>query len=156
MKTKILALGMLACFMFVGCNKDDNEKTTTIESGDIVANAKIDNVADDVAQIVENQSNATPAGRYSSLTSDCLTVTTTQSGDTFTRTLDYGSTNCLLDNGNYVRGKIIITFMNDFTALTRTLNYSFENFYHNDRHIEGNRTVVKQGWQMVTSDLRLI
>jgi hypothetical protein len=143
MKTKILALGLLTIFSFVSCNRDDKEISSSINSSDIVENAKIDNVGDDVAQIVDSQSNATPAGRFSSLTSDCLNVSTTQNGNTWTRILDYGTANCLLDNGNYVRGKIIIFFQDDFDAATRTLNFSFENFYHNDRHVEGNRTVVK-------------
>lgn len=141
MKTKILALGFFAALLFISCSKD-NEKTT-VSSNDIVDNAKIDNIGDDVAQIVESQSNETAEGRYSNLASGCLTVTTTQDGDTYTRTLDYGNVNCTLSNGNRVRGKIIIVFQNDFIAETRTLNFSFENFYHNDRHVEGNRTVVK-------------
>jgi hypothetical protein len=143
MKTKILALGFFAAFLLLSCSKDKDNEKTTISSSDIVDNAKIDNVGDDVAQIVDSQSNSTPAGRYNSLASGCLMVTTTQDENTYTRTLDYGTTNCLLDNGNYVRGKIIIVFQNDFDATTRTLNFSFENFYHNDRHVEGNRTVVK-------------
>ncbi len=143
MKTKILALGFIAIFIMVSCSKDDKQSSSSISSSDIVDNAKIDNIGDDVAQIVDSQSNEAPAGRYNSLASDCLQVETTYNGNTWTRTLNYGTTNCLLDNGNYVRGKIIITFQNDFDAATRTLNFSFENFYHNDRHIEGNRTVVK-------------
>jgi len=143
MKTKILALGFVAILSMVSCTKNEKETSSSMNSSDIVTNAKIDNIGDDVAQIVDSQSNATQAGRYSSLTSGCLNVSTTQDGSTWTRTLDYGTTNCLLDNGNYVRGKIIITFQDDFDAATRTLNFSFENFYHNDRHVEGNRTVVK-------------
>ncbi|MBK8600258.1 MAG: hypothetical protein IPN80_06565 [Flavobacterium sp.] len=144
MKTKILALGFLAILSIVSCTKNEKEtSSSSINSSDIVANAKIDNIGDDVAQIVESQSNATEAGRHSDLAAGCLTVSTSQNGSTWTRTLDYGTTNCLLDNGNYVRGKIIITFQDDFDAATRTLNFSFENFYHNDRHVEGNRTVVK-------------
>ena len=144
MKTKILALGFIAILSIVSCTKNEREtSSSSINSSDIVTNAKIDNIGDDVAQIVESQSNATEAGRYSDLAAGCLTVTTTQNGSTWTRTLDYGDTNCLRDNGNYLRGKIIITFQDDFDAATRTLNFSFENFYHNDRHVEGNRTVVK-------------
>lgn len=145
MKTKILALGMVSCFLFVGCNKDDNNEN--IKSADVVSSSKIDPISDDVSEIVETQSNETAAGRSSSATenflSDCATVTTTQSGNTVTRTIDFGTTNCTLNNGNTVRGKIILTFTNDWTALTRTINYAFENFYHNDRHVEGNRTVVR-------------
>ncbi len=141
MKTKILALGFFAALLFISCSKD-NEKTT-VSSSDIADNAKIDNIGDDVAQIVESQSNETAEGRYTNLASGCLTVTTTQDGDTYTRTLNYGDTNCTLSNGNRVRGKIIIVFQNDFVAETRTLHFSFVNFYHNDRHVEGDRTVVK-------------
>ena len=143
MKTRILVLGFIAILFMVSCSKNEKETSSSMNSSDIVANAKIDNIGDDVAQIVDSQSNATEAGRYSSLTSGCLNVSTTQNGSTWTRTLDYGTTNCLLNNGNYVRGKIIIIFQDDFDATTRTLNFSFENFYHNDRHVEGNRTVVK-------------
>ena len=120
MKTKILALGFIAILSIVSCSKNEKESSSSMTSSDIVANAKIDNIGDDVAQIVDSQSNATEAGRYSSLTSGCLNVSTTQNGSTWTRTLDYGTTNCLLDNGNYVRGKIIITFQDDFDAATRT------------------------------------
>jgi hypothetical protein len=145
MKTKILALGMVSCFLFVGCNKDDN--TGTIKSADVVSSSKIDPISDDVSQIVETQSNEIAAGRSAAVAedflSDCATVTTTTSGNTVTRTINFGDTNCTLNNGNTVRGKIILTFTNDWAATTRTINYSFENFYHNDRHVEGNRHVVR-------------
>ena len=142
MKTKILGLGFITIFLLVSCNKEDKQ-TSSINYSDIVDISKIDNIGDDVAQIVVSQSNETVAGRYSNLSSGCLNVSREQNGTTWVRTLDYGSTNCLQNNGNYLRGKIIITFQNDFNLSTRTLNFSFENFYHNDRHIEGNRTVVK-------------
>lgn len=148
MKTKILALGVLACLLFVGCNKDDNDKNESFNSSDVVTASKIDLISDDVSQIVETQSDETAAGRSTATTenflSDCADVTTTISGNTVTRTLDFGLTNCTLNNGNTVRGKIILTFTNDWTALTRTINYTFENFYHNDRHVEGNRTVIRR------------
>ncbi len=143
MKTKILAIGFITIFLLASCNKEDKQ-TLSLNSSDIVDNSKLDNISDDVAQIVESQSNETVAGRHSSLSSGCLlNINTEQNGTTWVRTLDYGPTNCLQNNGNYLRGKIIITFQNDFNQATRTLNFSFQDFYHNDRHIEGNRTVVK-------------
>ena len=148
MKTKILALSLVASLFIISCAKD-NPADNPISVTDVSLSGKIDNVADDVAQVAESQSNETPsiAGRNSNSTasvlSSCATVTTAQTGNTWTRTVDFGSVNCTLNNGNHVRGKIIITFTNDFTALTRTISYSFNNFYHNDRHVEGNQTVVK-------------
>lgn len=147
MKTKILMLGMILSVLSISCTKDSAVETP-INATDVAANAKIDNVSDDVSQIVESQSNEVEvAGRMSSATesflTSCATVTTIKTGNTWTRTVDFGTVNCALPNENLVRGKIIITFTNDFLATTRTINYSLENFYHNDRHVEGNRTVVK-------------
>ena len=154
MKTKILMLGMALSLLSIGCNKDDNNNTTTpsspLTAAEVKDNDEMDKVSDDVAYIAESQSDAEVAGRPASTLDNGFLgscgsagISTTISGSTYTRTIDFGATNCTLFNGNTVRGKIIITFTNDFTASTRTINYSFLNFYHNDRHIEGSRNVVK-------------
>jgi hypothetical protein len=148
MKTKILALSLVASLFIISCTKD-NPADNPISATDVSLSGKIDNVADDVAQIAESQSNENPsiAGRNSnstaSLLSSCATVTTVQTGNTWIRTIDFGNTNCITNIWGHVRGKIIITFTNDFTAATRTISYTFDNFYHNDRHVEGNQTVVR-------------
>lgn len=146
MKTKFLVFGLVSCFLFVSCNKDE-QTSSAINAADVAANVKMDNISDDVLQVVESQSNETLSGKANlvndSFLTSCATVSTLQSGTTWTRTVDFGTTNCMLANGNNVRGKIILTFTSDFLALTRTITYAFENFYHNDRHVEGIRTVVK-------------
>lgn len=147
MKSKILMLAIISCMLTISC--ENEEKTYIVSGSDIESDTKIDNVSDDVLQIVTSQSNAeeSSAGRSSSnagsFLTNCATVNTVVDGNSRTRTVDFGTTNCTLANGNLVRGKIIISFTNDFDALTRTINYSFENFYHNDRRVEGSRTVVK-------------
>lgn len=146
--TKLLLFGMLFSLLAVGCSKEENTvPAAPVNSEEVAANAQMDNISDDVLQIAESQSNQEPAGRSTAeaqnFLTECATVTTVQSGSTWTRTIDFGTTNCALYNGNMVRGKIIITFTNDFAATTRTISYAFEDFYHNDRHVEGNRTVVK-------------
>ena len=148
MKAKKRVFGMLLSLLIISCNKDENQiASPTNNAQEVADNAKIDNVSDDVLQIVESQSNETTAGRSiyktQSFLSDCATVNTVQNGNTWTRNIDFGSANCSLFNGNTVRGKIILTFTNDFTATTRTISYAFDNFYHNNRQVEGNRTVVK-------------
>jgi len=150
MKTQILVLGMALSLFVIGCNKDDDNNTpaTPLTAAEVRANAEMDNISDDVGYIAESESDETSsAGRTSggnpSFLSGCAEVTTTISGTTWIRTIDFGTTNCTLFNGNMVRGKIIISFTNNFAATTRNISYSFENFYHNNRHVEGNRTIVK-------------
>ncbi|PWA06511.1 hypothetical protein [Flavobacterium psychrotolerans] len=166
MKTKILMLGMILSVLSISCTKDDNSQVDTpISATDITANAKIDDVSDDVLQVVESQSNeVASAGRMSSpsenaLGSGTIEITTDKTGNTWTRTINFG-TSYTLYNGNIVSGKIIVSFTYDgLNSNTRTINYKFENFYHNNRHIEGNRTVVKttlsNGHPQATIDLNM-
>lgn len=151
MKTKIILLGMALSLATIGCNKndDDNANVTPIGQSDVKANSEMDNIGDDVLEIAENYSNESMGGggvggeTFLGLCGDGG-ITTQQNGDTWIRTIDFGADNCQLWTGNQVRGKIILTFSNDFAANTRTISYAFDNFYHNNRHVEGNRTVVKR------------
>jgi hypothetical protein len=117
MKTKILALGLLVFFSFIGCNKDENNQTTTAFSSDEAkVNSKIDLANDDVSDIVEGQFNDTQnsvAGRYSETPANsslpaCATVernpafgTPLTPGTAVTKTITFDETvGCTLANGN--------------------------------------------------------
>jgi len=146
MKTKMLLLGAIFSLAVIGCNRDDDNNNAPIAANDVQANSQMDNIADDVLAITEMESDEFEVDRTAggqTFIAGCATISTEQNGNTWIRTIDFGTNNCTLYNGNEVRGKIILTFTNDFDAATRTISYSFDNFYHNDRHVEGNRTVIK-------------
>lgn len=167
MKTRILILSAAFAFFAAGCNNDDDSNPTAAVSpmnqSDVKANQDMDDISDDVTQIAESQSDEATAGRGNDpgFLAQCGfdIDTNTSGGTTWVRTLNFGETNCTLWNGNRVRGKIILTFNTDWTAQTRTITYAFENFYHNDRRVEGNRTVVRRilenGHPQATIDLNL-
>lgn len=149
MKTKNLILGaLLSIGLFISCDiKDKIEDNIPLSSDDVNTETKIDAAIEDVAFIAEDQyttqqaittkpSVVTPGNLPS-----CATVTTVVTNDSYTRTVDFGITGCTLANGNTIKGKIIISFSKDLTALTKTLSYTLENFYHNGRLIQGNRTL---------------
>lgn len=149
MKTKILLFGaFVALSFFISC--DSNEKTeanSAISNEEITADASIDVAVDDVTAIAEDQyavqksaSNRTSEG-FHSILPDCATVTIVKTNTTWTRTIDFGTEGCTLHNGNVLKGKIIISASNDFATLTRSITYSFVGFYHNNKHIEGSRSI---------------
>lgn len=147
MKKKILLLGMALSLVAIGCNKDNDgdNYVTPIANNDVKANSEMDQITDDVSYIAESESNEEISGRGggASFLGACATINTEQGDATWIRTIDFGAVNCTLFNGSQVRGKIILTFSADFDANTRTVSYAFDNFYHNDRKVEGNRTVVR-------------
>jgi hypothetical protein len=149
MKTKILLLGMALSFVTIGCNKDDdnNNYTAPIAANDVKANSEMDDITDDVLYITESESDEEISGRTgggATFLGACASISTETGDATWIRTIDFGAENCMLFNGNYVRGKIILTFTADFDANTRTVSYAFEDFYHNDRKVSGDRTVVRR------------
>jgi hypothetical protein len=56
----------------------------------------------------------------------CATVTTV-TNDTWTRTIDFRE-GCALQNGNLVKGKIIVSASRNFAELTKSISISFVNF----------------------------
>lgn len=144
MKTKML-LGFAALSLaFASCNREDdavfNAQTAKIS-------AQIDMLADDVSAIAEEQyseqeaASGRPANAQSLLPS-CAVVTTTFTDDTWTSVVDFGDTGCALANGNVVTGEIVVSGSTNFDQASYEVDYTFNNFYHNDRHVEGTRHVT--------------
>lgn len=149
MKARIFSLFIAIGIIAVSCNKDENATSgKEITKEEIATENKIDNSIDDVDTVVEEgylmQSNA--GGKIlnsSRFFSDCATITSALSGNTWSVTIDFGTTGCELSNGNILKGKIILSFTNDFQAMTKVISYTFENFYHNDISLNGNKTFTR-------------
>jgi hypothetical protein len=163
MKTKILALGFFAILSIFSCNRDDKETNGVITADETAVNAKIDIASDDVTEIVESefvetQNNSATENRSSGSSSPssrlliCGTVervpafgTPLTPGTEVTKTITFGNENggCTLANGNVLQGKIKVTFIYQPAATTQTINYEFENFFHNQIELNGNRTFTR-------------
>ena len=151
MKTKIvsgIAIVMLSFFISCDSSNDGNDNNPTMTAKDIAVNSKIDVAIDDVVYIVEDQYTAQQSISNRSSTASksilptCATFTTVLVDGTWTRTIDFGSAGCTLPNGNVLKGKIIISFSNDFTSKSRTLSYRFVDFYHNGKLLQGNKSIT--------------
>lgn len=137
---------------FIGCNSD--EKTNdgsgaAITNEEIITNSKIDASIEDVTNIAEDQFssqiniNAKPGGPIKNFLPSCATITTVLTNNTWTKTVDFGVEGCTLNNGNTVKGKMIVSFSNDFSSSTQTISYTFEGFYHNGRKLQGSKSIVR-------------
>ncbi len=150
MKTKSIILANLFAFILFSCSSNEPlSDTTSVSSNDIILTAEVDATLDDITTIAEDQfsEQISITGKSSvlrkSILPDCATITTVLTNSTWTRTIDFGTDGCTLRNGNTVKGKIIISFINDFTALTHTISYTFEGFYHNGKLVEGNKSISR-------------
>lgn len=77
--------------------------------------------------------------------SGCATVTKDTLSNPRVITIDFGSVNCECNDGRFRRGKIIITYTGKYFEEAATKNIAFEDYYINDNHVEGSRTVTNKG-----------
>ncbi|MBF4494599.1 hypothetical protein IR010_18815 [Flavobacterium sp. MR2016-29] len=153
MKTKFLFIGTLvALSFFISCNSDEKTNdgsSAKISNDEIITNSTIDASIDDVTNIAEDQFNAQqniaakPSGPVKNFLPSCATITTVLTNNTWTRTVDFGVEGCTLENGNSVKGKMVISFSNDFSASTQTISYTFDGFYHNGKKLQGSKSIVR-------------
>jgi len=148
----MIALVSLSVVLFMGCqNQEDltQDQATAISNEEVVSDVEMDNIVDDVSTITEDQfgvqqnlssKSSTP---YKSMLPDCVKITTELSNGSWIRIVDFGTTGCTLANGNVLKGKIIISFANDFTAKELVITHRLDGFYHNDTKIEGIQTITR-------------
>ena len=143
---KIVAL--FAVILFASCSKDNND-TATFTSADIATNGKVDQISNDVSDIIDDQyALQNPTGRSTitapSILPACVTVTPSQTNTTWTRTINFGTTGCaVMPNGAVLRGVIIISGSLNYATPNYVISYTFDNFYHNDMLVQGNRTITR-------------
>jgi len=145
--------------MLASCSSDVKD-VADITKEQASLNAKIDLMNDDVSRIIEESENGTYLntswGKSGSGVEvekggpSCLSVLRFPSfgsavGEnwTVTKTLDYGTQDCQLSSGNFVRGKIIITYKFTPNNTNRTVSYRFDGFYHNSFLYDGKSTLER-------------
>lgn len=150
---KIFFTAVAFALLLTGCSKKEDDNIT-ITSDEAKVSAQIDLANDDVSSIVQNVYENPDSQTFTNKTGEvalttCATIsrtpgfgTTLAAGTQVTTTVDFG-TGCTLQNGNTVSGKIIITYeYPTATATSVTVNYTFNNFYHNTNKIEGTKTFI--------------
>lgn len=143
MKTNILTiLALFSLLVFNSCNNDpeDNNQNSLTKS-EILNERKIDQSIDDVNEIVNGEFDFGFSARGNNpWLPACATVTSLQEGNTWIRTIDFGAEGCQLNNGNILKGKIIMMFTFDNESFSRLISITYENFTHNGRTINGTST----------------
>lgn len=152
MKIKILLkiAVLFAVILLSSCTKDYNDTDDNFTTTEIAANAKIDQISNDISDVIDDQYVAqNPTGKTNNsvenrLLPPCVIVTTTLTPTTWTKIINFGTTGCaIMPNGAILRGIITISGSLNYSQQNYVITYSFINFYHNDALIQGNRTVTR-------------
>ncbi|MEJ8757694.1 hypothetical protein WG947_11835 [Pontibacter sp. H259] len=146
MKKRMLAclplFAVTALLVFAGCQKDDN--TNPVAETETVEVETLAQVEFDAADyFVEETANddALLAGRQTAAPSSLPSCATrTFNTQTHTLTIDFGTTNCLCNDGRTRRGKIIAVFSGARHTAGSSVTITLDNYYVNDNHFTGTKT----------------
>ena len=140
---------LFAIILFASCTKDNNDLANAFTTEDLQTNAKLDQVANDLSDIIDDQYfTENPAGKTiapteSNLLPPCVTVTRTFTSTTWTRTINFGTTGCAMPNGAILRGIIRVSGVLPYKTTNYVITYTFDGFHYNDFLVQGNRTVTR-------------
>lgn len=143
-----LILALLAgALANTACSKE--EEATDRDTQQAADVALADQVFNDVADMVDE------AGMYgtvnlkqgasNSLLSACATVTVDTLSVPHLITIDFGSVNCLCNDGKYRRGIILVSFTGHFLDSLASRTITFNNYYVNDNQVTGTKTITNNG-----------
>jgi len=148
--TLLLSLAIFsAVLIFTACEKKTdspnnsfNEKSAEDEAlADVYWNS-IDNDIDFASGLMESNN-------FKSVTDTCPMIIVDHPDSVFfprTVTIDFGEDYCETWNGQMKKGKIIITVTNFMHIEGSVRTVVLDNFYINDHHIEGTKTLTNNGY----------
>ncbi|HRG59894.1 MAG TPA: hypothetical protein PK323_13135 [Bacteroidia bacterium] len=152
LKLNSIFLATLIALAFTSCKKEDVTETVDNEVSTAKDSEESESVSDEVGNITDGAAKGTSiVGRNSSaeeqldVLSNCAVITHDTISNPHLLTIDFGTTNCLCNDGKYRRGQILVSYTGSYFAQGSVKTTTFNNYYRNDNKVEGTRTVTNLG-----------
>ena len=148
LKRLLLGIAVLTMSIVGGCKKNSD----TSVNNDLTAASDYEqasSISDDAVNMADNAAKGTSNFRLASdnmyeALGGCATVTRDSINGVIT--IDFGSSNCLCNDGRNRRGQIIIHYTGGgYFDVGSVKTITFNNYYVNDHHVEGTKTVTNNG-----------
>lgn len=163
MNTKKRMMVLIAGVMIgslVACKKDNNNNSSNDTDNTDTSIAKDNSMADAYFNDVQNIADQASEGSlvfYSPTVggsgkdveqyakSSCATITHDTLSVPHILTIDFGSSNCLCNDGKNRRGKILVSYEGHYRDSASVHTITFDNYFVNDNQILGTKTVTNNG-----------
>ncbi|MEP7263650.1 MAG: hypothetical protein ABI772_04090 [Bacteroidota bacterium] len=132
---------------FAGCKKDkeevDNDTSSAAENA--IADAAYSDVANIADEAATGSLTSYRLGDNERVLTSCATISFDTTSVPHLITIDFGTSNCLGHDGNYRRGKILVSYNGHYRDSASTHTITFDNYFVNDNNIAGTKTVTNNG-----------
>lgn len=138
----VLLLSVIS-FTYTGCKKEEDKPNSYKSASD---NANADNAFAGIWKQISTVTDSSNTLR--SPMSACASATITPFDlVTWPKTVvvNFGTTNCLCNDGVNRRGIITAVFTGPYSDSGTVITVTLTNYYHNDYHVEGSQTITNMG-----------
>ncbi len=156
-----LALALILSLISSSCRKSvrDEDKDTKAAEDMALADICFNDASNLLTEVMETE----PGLRAANLNLACAVVTVDTLAFPMTVTIDFGTANCLCNDGRNRRGILYATFTGKYRDSLTVVTITPSNYYLNDYKIEGTKTVTNKGhnsdgnlWYTVAIDNAII
>lgn len=153
--TKQLLMVMVLSLIVVSCSENeplDAIDTQTQDYEEVAMAAQVDEASEIVDEIAidayeTQEASENPVGRTAGVETyplpECVTVTVVVEHNSREITIDFGEEGCEV-RGHILKGKILLSYTRNPEAREILITTTFEDFYFNDKNIEGGKTILKE------------
>lgn len=152
--TKIIKPLILAAIIgvtFSSCRKDKDDELFDKDTSASSDNALAEVTFNDVKNIADEAADGSLTSYFPTNNSEvrlmgpCATITNDTTVSPRKLTIDFGSVNCLCNDGRYRRGQIIVSYIGKYRDSASTHTITFNNYFVNDNQVLGSKTVTNNG-----------
>lgn len=143
----IVILGLLLISLN-SCKRFETRSEREDNTESAIDGASAENSFNDAMNVADNAERENTSGfKLSSslesslnLTGNCAIITK----DTIAKkiTIDFGTSNCLCNDGKQRRGKIYVKYTGPYKQTSSVRNITFDNYFVNDNKLEGTKTIT--------------
>jgi hypothetical protein len=150
MKIKHFVMIMLAmAISFSSCKKDDDpaDTDTSVVADNALAERYFDDVKDISDQAFEGNTVTYKGEDFSeaALITPCATITIDTTASPSLITVDFGTVNCMCNDGRNRRGKILVSYTGKYRDAGTIITITFDNYFVNDHQVLGTKTITNNG-----------
>lgn len=137
--------------LFTSCRRDKDEmfdKDTTGASDNALAEGTfkdVKNIADEASGGSLSSYFPNNVSTERAVLSTCATITHDTLSSPRTLTIDFGTTNCLCNDGRYRRGVINVSYNGQYRDSASVHTITFTDYFVNDNQVLGTKTVTNLG-----------
>ena len=136
---KITGILLLVSILAFGCRKNkEKEESAEIAQQNAIAESsgnEIQNIAEEAAK---------GSNSFSTYNAACVTLSYDTTGNERVITIDFGTKNCLCEDGKNRRGKLKVSFAGSYYDANNVITTKTEDYYVNDNQVEGTRVATNK------------